>query len=122
MNHTRQTVRVLAAGAAWLTCAGLLAGCSLEAASVNCAECGQVRAIVPRHASPKIRLLTDAPRPQATPVSDESVVWDVRVRMDRGGSRDFTLGQRNALRVGDRVEVRDGRLVPVTRLVGLGLT
>lgn len=120
MNAIRPNVRALVA-AGGLACAGLLAGCSLEAATVTCADCGQVRAIAPRHASPPIRLLTDAPRPVAATATD-GVVWDVRVRMDRGGSRDFTLTQRNALRVGDRVEVRDGRLVPVTRMVGLGLT
>ena len=32
------------------------------------------------------------------------------------------LVSRDRLRVGDRVEVRDGRVVPVARLVGLGLT
>lgn len=121
MNPTRPIVRVLAT-MAWLACALVAAGCSLEAASVSCADCGQVRAITPRHASREIRLLTDAPQATRVAASEDQLVWDVRVRMDRGGSRDFTIARREALRVGDRVEIRDGRPIPVARLVGLGLT
>lgn len=99
----------------------LLGGCSLEAAVATCAQCGEVRAIVAREVRADIRLLTDAPRTVSTR-STAPIVYDVRVRMDRGGSRDFVLDDRRHLRIGDRVEIRDGKLVPVARDVGLGLT
>lgn len=93
-----------------------LAGCSLEAAMASCADCGEVRSIAPRALRSEIRLLTDAPQtvalvdPAAVPAP---LVYDVRVRMDRGGSRDFVVSSADHLRVGARVEIRAGQLVPL---------
>lgn len=102
----------------------LLGGCSLEAAMTTCAQCGQVRSIAPREITPQIRLPTDAPRAVAATRSGVPVVYDVRIRMDRGGSLDVVLveQERVRLRVGDRVEIRHGRVVPLARVSGLGLT
>lgn len=91
----------------------LLGGCNLEAAMTTCADCGEVRSVKARVARNEIRLLTDAP--QAI-VSDADVaamplVYDVRVRMDRGGSRDFVLAAPPGLKPGDRIEIRGGSLV-----------
>jgi hypothetical protein len=111
--------RVLAAKLALIPVLALLGGCSLEAAIVSCAGCGEINAIAPRPSGRDIRLPTDAP---VYVNAGADVVYHVRVRMDRGGSRDFVLSRRDGLRVGDRVEIRDGRLVPVARAAGLGLT
>lgn len=93
----------------------VLGGCSLEAAMSTCAQCGEIKSIVPRPVSPEIRLVTDAPlaRPEPLDRSDVPVVYDVRVHMDRGGSRDFVLASQPGVHVGDRVEVRDGTLMPL---------
>lgn len=99
----------------------LLGGCSLEAAMEACAQCGQIRSISPRAVTNDILLPTDAPV-AVSARAGAPVVYDVRVYMDRGGAQDFVLTNRDKLRVGDRVEIREGRLVPVARVVGLGLT
>lgn len=91
-----------------------LGGCSLEAAMTSCAQCGEVQSITPRVARSDIRLPTplDAYRPaEVVPVAGRPIMFQVRVRMDRGGSRDFFVPQAD-LSVGDRVEVRGGALVP----------
>lgn len=92
----------------------MLGGCSLEAAMATCASCGEVRAVTPRVVRSEIHLPTplDAYAPAAAvPASGQSVVFHVRVRMDRGGSRDFLLPNAD-VSVGDRVEVRGDALVP----------
>ena len=94
--------------------AATLNGCSLEAAMTSCADCGEVRSITPRVVSNDIRLHTDAPEAFATGDTvavDTPLVYHVRVRMDRGGSRDFVLSRAATLHVGDRVEIRGGELV-----------
>lgn len=91
----------------------LLGGCSLEAAMTSCADCGEVRSVTPRHVRNDIRLHTDAPDAWTVAAKDVRagrVVFHVRVRMDRGGSRDFILPRDPQLQVGDRVEIRDGAL------------
>jgi hypothetical protein len=91
----------------------VLTGCSLEAAITTCADCGEVRSITPRPLRNEIHLLTDAP--QVVAVSGAApvpVIYHVRIRMDRGGSRDFILSNLERLRVGERVEVRQGRVIP----------
>lgn len=91
-----------------------LSGCSLEAAMASCAQCGEVRSISPRQLRSEIHLLTDAP--QTVAIIDAAaapVVYDVRIRMDRGGSRDFVLSHAQDLRVGARVEIRAGQVVPL---------
>ena len=96
-----------------LVLAAGLGGCSLEAAMSTCAECGEVRAITPRLVHNEIRLFTNAPDAYAVSDADAAakpVVFHVRVRMDRGGSRDFILPGAD-LQVGDRVEIRDGALI-----------
>ena len=113
------TVRNLATLVAFAITSILASGCSLEAAVVNCAQCGEIRAIAPRPASRDIGLPSDAPHAM---YAGAEMVYYVRVRMDRGGSRDFVLPSRDGLRVGDRVELRDDKLVPVSRVAGLGLT
>lgn len=91
-----------------------LGGCTLEAAMAGCADCGEVRSISPRQLRSEIRLLTDAPQTVALLDSVAApIVYDVRVRMDRGGSRDFVLSDAAQLRVGARVEIRAGRVVPL---------
>lgn len=92
--------------------AAALGGCSLEAAMATCANCGEVRSVTPRLARSEIRLPTplDAYTPVALPAAGESMVFHVRVRMDRGGSRDFFLPHAG-LQVGDRVEVRGDALI-----------
>ena len=92
--------------------AATLNGCSLEAAMTSCADCGEVRSITPHVVRTDIRLYTNAP--EASVVSDAADtprVYHVRVRMDRGGSRDFLLPRATQLHVGDRVEIRGGELV-----------
>lgn len=91
----------------------LLSGCSLEAAMQTCADCGEVRSVKARIARDEIRLLTDAPAWTALDASatKDPLVYDVRVRMDRGGSRDFVLKGDPKLRPGDRVEIRGGDIV-----------
>lgn len=91
----------------------LLSGCSLEAAMTSCATCGEVRSVTPRAMRSDIRL----PSPleahatiAAASVDEKSRVFHVRVRMDRGGSRDFILPRAN-LNVGDRVEIRGDALI-----------
>ena len=97
---------------------GLLAtalnACSLEAAMELCADCGEVRSITPRVVRNDIRLHTNAPNAYAASdagAAAQPVVFHVRVRMDRGGSRDFMLPHAAELQVGDRVEIRGGALV-----------
>lgn len=105
--------RTLVASLALIVPVGL-GGCDLQAAMTTCASCGEVRSIAPRALRHQIRLPTAAPQvitlagDAATPV-----VYDVRVRMDRGGSRDFVVSEARHLSVGDRVEVVEGQLVPV---------
>ena len=99
----------------------LLVGCSLEAAMSSCAQCGEVRSITRREVRNEILLPTDAPVTVSVRTG-VPVVFDVRIHMDRGGAQDFVVTSRDKLRIGDRVEVRDGRVIPVARLVGLGLT
>ncbi|HUR42123.1 MAG TPA: hypothetical protein VM240_13240 [Verrucomicrobiae bacterium] len=91
----------------------LLGGCSLEAAMTTCADCGEVRSVKARVARSEIRLLTDAPRAVISDAdaADLPLVYDVRVRMDRGGSRDFVLAAPPGLKPGDRVEIRAGSVV-----------
>jgi len=96
-----------------LVLAAGLGGCSLEAAMSTCADCGEVRSITPRVVHNDIRLFTNAPDAFAVSDADAAaalLVFHVRVRMDRGGSRDFMLPQAG-LQVGDRVEVRGGALI-----------
>lgn len=92
--------------------AAALGGCSLEAAMAKCASCGEVRSVTPRVVRSEIHLPTplDAYAP-AVPASGQSIVFHVRVRMDRGGSRDFFLPNAD-VSIGDRVEVRGDALVP----------
>jgi len=103
---------VLITGLSLLTAA--LNACSLEAAMTTCADCGEVRSITPHVVHNEIRLHTDAPEAYAASdagAADAPLVFHVRVRMDRGGSRDFLLPRATGLTVGDRVEVRGGELV-----------
>lgn len=96
-----------------LLAAAALQGCNLNQAMATCAECGEVRSITPRPLRSEIRLLTDAPQTvRLLDTGQTPLVYDVRVRMDRGGSRDFVLSSDQRLRVGDRVEIRNGALVP----------
>ena len=93
--------------------AGALGGCSLEAAMTTCASCGEVRSVTPRVVRSEIHLPTplDAYAPaEAVPASGAAMMFHVRVRMDRGGSRDFFLPNAD-VSVGDRVEVRGDALV-----------
>lgn len=101
----------LAGPLAGLALSILLGGCSLEAAMSSCANCGEVKFVTPRAVHDEIRLYTDAP--EAVPVALEPstrVVYHVRVRMDRGGSRDFLLPRDPQLHPGDRVEVQGSEL------------
>lgn len=97
--------------------AAALNGCNLEAAMTSCADCGEVRSITPHVVRTDIRLYTSAPESSVVRDVADQLVYHVRVRMDRGGSRDFVL-PRAAQRVGDRVEIRGGELVVQSR-VGL---
>lgn len=104
--------RVGSAGVILLAAA--LGGCSLEAAMATCASCGEVRSVTPRVVRSEIHLPTtlDAYAPAAAvPASGQAIVFHVRVRMDRGGSRDFLLPSAD-VSIGDRVEVRGAALVP----------
>ena len=92
---------------------GALSGCGLGAALESCPDCGQVRLIEPRVVR-DIRLYTRAPEPYRVGDADtatQPVVFHVRVHMDRGGARDFTLLSRASFSVGDRVEVSSGELI-----------
>jgi hypothetical protein len=93
-----------------------LGGCSLEAAMTTCAQCGEIRSIAPRPLRADIRLVTDAPLPdvEALDRAGLPMVYDVRIRMDRGGSRDFVLAERPRIKVGERVQIREGLVVPLT--------
>lgn len=86
----------------------LLVGCSLEAAMTTCADCGEVRSVKPRVLRTDIRLITYAPEVADADPAGAPVVYDIRVRMDRGGSRDFVVSGDPGLRVGDRVEISGG--------------
>ena len=90
----------------------LLGGCNLQAAMQTCADCGEVKSVKARIARDEIRLLTDAPTWAAhgAAKSQDPIVYDVRVRMDRGGARDFVM-KATDLKPGDRVEIRGGALV-----------
>lgn len=97
-----------------LTLALMLGGCSLEAAMATCADCGEVKSVTVRPVHREIRLHTDAPEAWAVGAVDaatRNVVYHVRVRMDRGGSRDFLVPRDPGLRPGDRVEIRRGELM-----------
>lgn len=110
MHYPQSVVRGL--GLALL--AAMLNGCSLEAAMTSCADCGEVRSITPRVVRSDIRLYTNAPETYAASdagAAETPLVFHVRVRMDRGGSRDFVLPRAAELHVGDRVEIRSGALV-----------
>ena len=90
----------------------LLGGCNLQAAMQTCADCGEVKSVKARIARNEIRLLTDAPTWAAldAAATKDPVVYDVRVKMDRGGSRDFVM-QSTDLKPGDRVEIRGDAIV-----------
>lgn len=97
-----------------LLAALLLGGCSLEAAMTTCADCGEVKSVTARPVHQEIRLHTDAPEAWTVSAADAGrrpVVYHVRVRMDRGGSRDFIVPHDPRLNIGDRVEIRDGALM-----------
>jgi hypothetical protein len=101
-----------ALGPALLTMA--LSACDLDALIESCAVCGEVRSAQARVLRHDIRLDASA---QAYSINNavstkQPVVFHVRVRMDRGGSRDFIL-PRSDLQVGDRVEISGGE--PVAR-------
>jgi hypothetical protein len=98
-----------------LTTSPYLGACSLEAAMSTCAQCGEIRSIAPRPLRADIRLVTDAPLPdvEALDRAGLPMVYDVRIHMDRGGSRDFVLAERPRLKVGERVQVREGLIVPL---------
>ena len=102
----------LAGPLAGLTLSMMLGGCSLEAAMTSCANCGEVKFVTPRAVRNDIRLHTNAPEavPVAAGASAGHLVFHVRVRMDRGGSRDFLLQRDPQLQPGDRVEIHDGEL------------
>lgn len=91
----------------------LLSGCSLEAAMTTCATCGEVRSVTARAVRSDIRLpspLDAYASVEAVAVGGQALMFHVRVRMDRGGSRDFILPSAD-LNVGDRVEVRGDALI-----------
>jgi hypothetical protein len=101
-----------ALGPAFLTMA--LSACDLDALIESCAVCGEVRSAQARVVRHDIRLDTSA---QSYALNNavttkQPVVFHVRVRMDRGGSRDFILS-RSDLQVGDRVEINGDE--PVAR-------
>ena len=96
-------------------------GCSSSEASIltTCAQCGVIRSIDSRTA-------WGEPPPESAvegaiighPISQAGMFgrtgthtfYAVRIRMDRGGARDVMLGSCGELHVGQRVEIRDGRL------------
>lgn len=84
-----------------------LSACGLGSAMESCPDCGEVRLIEGRVGHNGIQIYKTGAGTTAQPV-----VIHVRVRMDRGGARDFTLSRAN-LRVGDRVEIRGGE--PIVR-------
>ena len=87
-----------------------LGGCSLEAVMQSCADCGEIRSITPRAVSGAIRLpaAEEALGVVRTAAQGEPRVYHVRVRMDRGGSRDFLLPAEPGLKIGDRVHIGAG--------------
>ena len=93
-----------------------LGACTLEAAMSTCAQCGEIRSIVPRPVRTEIRLVTDAPVEISEELGADAgpMVYDVRVRMDRGGSRDFVLAERPRIKVGERAQIRGELIVPLT--------
>jgi hypothetical protein len=108
MNFRHAIVSIFA-----ITTALYLGACSLEAAMATCAQCGEIRSIAPRPMHANIRLVTDAPLPVPERLDGAPMVYDVRIHMDRGGSRDFVVAERPRARVGERVEVRNGLIVPL---------
>lgn len=114
LPKVRQVVTV----AACLLTAGL-GGCNLEPWMSSCATCGEVRSITERPLRHEIGLITDAPRAQYISLKGlppVPVVYDVRIKMDAGGSRDLVVSSLGSLRVGERVEVHGARLVPHTAI------
>jgi hypothetical protein len=100
---------------ALLMTVGLCSGCSLQGWMSSCADCGQVRSITPRQLRNEIRLITDAPQAQYISLEGEApvpLVYDVRIRMDRGGARDFVVSAVGNLAVGDRVQVHGSQIIP----------
>jgi hypothetical protein len=95
-----------------------LSACSLDAAMAQCAQCGQIRSIEARELRSDIRMPSLAPLARVGSAGGGTMVYDIRVRMDRGGSRDIVIASRAGLRVGDRVEIREGKLVPLMQLAG----
>src|SRR5689334_7414854 len=87
-----------------------LSACGLGAAMESCLDCGEVRMIEGRVA--RYGIIQNYARGAAGTV--QPVLFHVRVRMDRGYGRDFTLAHAD-LRVGDRVEIRGGE--PIARAV-----
>ena len=82
-----------------------LSACGLGAAMESCAECGQVIAGQVVHNGIRIHA-------SGAGTAAQAAVFHVRVRMDRGGARDFTVSRADVA-VGDRVEIRGGE--PVAR-------
>ena len=98
----------------WLVAALILEGCTLDQVVASCADCGEIRSIEMRPVPNQICLPTAAPVAQAVSLRDAPqgpLVYDVRIHMDRGGSRDLELPDLGALRVGDRVEVQGRRVL-----------
>jgi hypothetical protein len=100
-----------------------LDGCSTSEASsllCSCAQCGVIRSIdtLTAWGDPPAESAVGGAiieRPIAPPGmfrrAETHTVYTVRIRMDRGGARDVMLGARGDLHVGDRVEIREGRVV-----------
>lgn len=101
--------------AVMLVTAAMLSGCSLQGWMETCASCGEIRSITPRQVRNEIRLITDAPQAQYISLRGlppVPVVYDVRIRMDRGGARDFVVSELGKLAIGARVEVLGAKIVP----------
>jgi hypothetical protein len=94
-----------------LTLAAALNACGLGAALESCPACGEVRLIEGRVAHNGMQIYT-----RGAGATVQPLLFHVRVRMDRGYARDFTLA-RASLRVGDRVEIRSGE--PIVRDVAV---
>ena len=102
-----------------------LSACTTSEASnlvFTCAQCGAIRSIDPRTAwgdAPVESAVNGAIIQQAIMPAgmfrraETHTIYVVRIRMDRGGARDVMLGARGELHVGDRVEIRDGRVVQI---------
>jgi hypothetical protein len=100
-----------------------LSSCSSSEASsllCTCAQCGVIRSIDSRTAwgdPPAESAVSGAiiEHPIVPPGmfrrAETHTIYTVRIRMDRGGARDLMVGARGELHVGDRVEIRDGRVV-----------